>query len=77
MLQGCSRHPARRFYFAVSPGAAGACRSWTTPEVLEMAGRTWRASTNVGAQRPFEQRPRLMRKALPSRDWLLSQQIIP
>jgi len=78
-LQGRSLHSHAGFAFAVSPWRGGRMPELDDFEVLERLGRYLARIHNVGAARPFTQRPRL---DLPSfgqepRDWLLSAQIIP
>jgi len=79
MLQGRSLHRHAGFDFAVSPWRGGRMPELDDFEVLEWLGRYLARIHNVGAQRPFEQRPRLDAQSFGQepRDWLLSQQIIP
>ena len=79
MLQGRSLHQHAGFGFAVSPWRGGRMPELDDFEVLEWLGRYLARIHNVGAQRPFEQRPRLDAQSFGQepRDWLLSQQIIP
>ena len=78
-LNGSTLHHHGGFAFSVSPSRGGRAPELDDFEVLEWLGRYLARIHNVGAQRPFEQRPRLDAQSFGQepRDWLLSQQIIP
>jgi len=79
MLQGRSLHQHAGFDFAVSPWRGGRQPELDDYEVLEWLGRYLARIHNVGAERPFIERPRLDLQSFGQepRDWLLGAQIIP
>lgn len=72
-------HHHAGFAFSVSPWRGGRTPELDDFEVLEWIGRFLARIHTVGAQRPFELRPTLnvQNFGVESRDWLLSNQIIP
>lgn len=79
LLQGRSLHQHAGFDFAVSPWRGGRQPEPDDLEVLEWLGRYLARIHNVGAARPFVQRPALdvLHFGQEPRDWLLGAQIIP
>ena len=79
LLHGRSLHRHAGFDFAVSPWRGGRTPELDDFEVLEWLGRYLARIHNVGAARPFAQRPALDLQTLGQepRDWLLGAQIIP
>jgi Ser/Thr protein kinase RdoA (MazF antagonist) len=79
LLQGRSLHHHAGFAFAVSPWRGGRTPELDDFEVLEWLGRYIARIHNVGAARPFVERPRLDLRSFGQepRDWLLDAQAIP
>ncbi len=78
-LNGATLHHFGGFAFSVSPRRGGRAPELDNPEVLEWIGRFLARIHTVGAAKPFKERPALDVKSfgIDSRDWLLTQQIIP
>ena len=78
-LHGQTLHHAHGFAFSVSPRRGGRSPELDDAEVLEWIGRFIARIHNVGAQHDFTTRPTLNAKTfgIDSRDWLLSENIIP
>jgi Ser/Thr protein kinase RdoA (MazF antagonist) len=72
-------HHTHGFAFSVSPRRGGRMPELDDAEVLEWIGRFIARIHNVGAQRSFATRPTLNVHtfAVESRDWLITQNIIP
>ena len=72
-------HQFAGFAFSVSPWRGGRQPELDDGEVLEWIGRFLARLHNVGAARPFAQRPALDLASFgqASRDWLLAGQLIP
>ncbi len=79
VLQGASLHRHAGFDFAVAPWRGGRQPELDDFEVLEWLGRYLARIHNVGAARPFAQRPALDLQSFGQdpRDWLLQAGIIP
>lgn len=79
MLQGSTLHRHGGFLFAVSPRRGGRAPELDDAEVLEWIGRFLARLHNVGATRPFVQRPALDLQSFGREpmDWLLQHQMIP
>ena len=78
-LHSKTLHHAHGFAFSVSPRRGGRSPELDDAEVLEWIGRFIARIHNVGAQHDFTTRPTLSAKTfgIDSRDWLLSENIIP
>ena len=79
ILQGRSLHRHAGFDFSISPWRGGRMPELDDYEVLEWLGRYLARIHNVGAERPFVERPRLDLQTFGQepRDWLLATRIIP
>jgi Ser/Thr protein kinase RdoA (MazF antagonist) len=79
VLHGKTLHHAKGFAFSVSPRRGGRTPELDDSEVLEWIGRFIARIHNVGAKKKFTTRPDLTIATFgsASRDWLLSEQIIP
>ena len=78
-LNGTTLHHFNDFAFSVSPRRGGRAPELDNFEVLEWTGRFLARIHAVGAAKPFTSRPALDLQSfgIDSREWLLSQQIIP
>ncbi|MCW5220470.1 serine/threonine protein kinase [Verminephrobacter aporrectodeae] len=79
VLQGATLHRHGGFAFSVSPYRGGRRPELDDFEVLEWVGRFLARIHQVGAARPFIERPALDLHSygLAARDWLLGQAMIP
>ena len=79
VLQGRTLHQHAEFHVAVSPRRGGRAPELDDEEVLEWTGRFLARLHNVGAARPFVQRPALDLQGFGQepRDWLLAHEMIP
>jgi len=79
LLQGSTLHRHGGFMFSVSPRRGGRAPELDDAEVLEWIGRFLARLHNVGAARPFVQRPALDLQSFGREpmDWLLQHQMIP
>lgn len=79
LLQGHTLHQHAEFHFAVCPRRGGRMPELDDEEVLEWTGRFLARLHNVGAARPFAQRPALDLQSFgrESLDWLLTHDMIP
>jgi Ser/Thr protein kinase RdoA (MazF antagonist) len=77
-LQGDTLHRQGPFFFSVSPRRGGRAPELEDAEVLQWIGRFLARLHQVGAQRPFVNRPalNLATYGLASRDWLLEHEVI-
>ncbi|AVP56219.1 serine/threonine protein kinase [Pulveribacter suum] len=78
VLDGASLHAHAGFEFSVSPWRGGRQPELDDFEVLEWIGRFLARLHNVGAARPFDQRPRLDVHSFgrQPRDWLLASGLV-
>jgi len=78
-LGGRTLHQHGGFSFSVSPRRGGRTPELDDEDVLEWIGRFLARIHNVGAARPFAQRPALDRQGfgVEPRDWLLAHQQVP
>ena len=78
-LNGTTLHHFNDFAFSVSPRRGGRAPELDNFEVLEWTGRFLARIHAVGAAKPFTSRPALDLQSfgIDSREWLLSQQVIP
>ncbi|WHZ10269.1 MAG: YihE protein, required for LPS synthesis [Burkholderiaceae bacterium] len=78
-LHGRTLHEFGGFAFSVSPWRGGRTPELDDPEVLEWIGRFLARLHDVGAARPFTERPALDLQSFghASRDWLLEHGAVP
>jgi Ser/Thr protein kinase RdoA (MazF antagonist) len=78
-LHGATLHHHAGFAFSLSPRRGGRRPELDDEQVLQWLGRFLARIHNVGAARPFAQRPALSVQSfgIDSRDWLLAHEALP